>query len=156
MEKPQYLTREGLEALEKRLTYLKTVRRPEVAERLRTVLEDGGELTENSEYEDAKNEQAFVEAEVARVTQILRHARLIEEVIPSDSIQVGSHIKVMEIGTKEVELYWLVGSAEANPRQGKISIESPLGSALMGKRVGDKVTIKAPDGNLTFVIVEIS
>lgn len=156
MDKPEYLTRDGLEQLEKRLNYLKEVRRPEVAERLRLALEDGGELTENSEYEDAKNEQAFIEAEIARMSQILLHAVVIdEENATGDVIRVGSRVKITEKGAKETEEYQLVGSAEANPDLGKISIESPLGKELIGKKVGDKVTIKAPDGNLTFVVKEI-
>lgn len=156
VEKVQYLTPEGKEQLEKRMEYLVTVRRPEVADRLKAALEDGGELIENNQYEEAKNEQAFVEAEIARLTQILRHATIIQETPDSDTVQIGSQVEVMEKGTKEIEHYRLVGPAEANPRQGKISIESPLGEALMGKKVGDKVTINAPDGDLTFVIKAIS
>lgn len=155
MDKPEYLTQEGLETLEKRLAYLKEVRRPEVAERLRLALEDGGELTENTEYEDAKNEQAFIEAEIARMSQILMHAVIISEVEGSDMVRVGTRVKIMEKGTKETEEYLLVGSAEANPGQGKLSIESPLGKELIGKKVGDKVTIKAPDGPMTFTVKEI-
>lgn len=156
MDKVQYLTREGLEQLEKRLQYLVGTRRPEVAERLKLALEDGGELTENSEYEDAKNEQAFLEAEINRINTILLNAKIIEENVKSDKVQVGSVVKVMEKGSKTAEEYFLVGSAEANPVQGKISIESPLGKALVGKSVGDKVTVKAPDGDIVFVIKEIS
>jgi transcription elongation factor GreA len=155
MDKPEYLTPEGMEQLEKRLNYLKEVRRHEVADRLRLALEDGGELTENSEYEDAKNEQAFIEAEIARMSGILLHAVLIDPTTRKDTIQVGARVKVTEKGTRETEEYQLVGSAEANPDQGKISIESPLGKELIGKKVGDKVTIKAPDGSLTFVVKEI-
>jgi transcription elongation factor GreA len=155
MDKPEYLTSEGMEQLEKRLNYLKEVRRHEVADRLRLALEDGGELTENSEYEDAKNEQAFIEAEIARMSGILLHAVLIDENTRKDTIQVGARVKITEKGTRETEEYQLVGSAEANPDQGKISIESPLGKELIGKKVGDKVTIKAPDGSLTFVVKEI-
>lgn len=156
MEKVEYLTPEGKASLEKRLEYLINVRRPEVAERLKLALEDGGELIENNQYEEAKNEQAFVEAEVTRISQILRQAILIKETGGGDTIQIGSTVTVTEKGTKETEDYRLVGPAEANPRQGKISIESPLGRALMGKKVGDKVTIKAPDGDLTFVIKTIA
>lgn len=154
-DKPEYLTLEGMQTLEKKLSFLKDVRRPEVAERLRQALQDGGELTENSEYEDAKNEQAFIEAEINRLTQILQHAITIDENVRSDTVQVGSRVKVAEKGTRETEEYQLVGSAEANPTHGKISIESPLGKELIGKKVGDKVTIKAPDGDLTFIVKEI-
>jgi len=156
-DKPEYLTQEGLDALAKRLNYMKEVRRPEVAERLRLALEDGGELTENSEYEDAKNEQAFIEAEIARMSGILLNAVLIEDTgAAKDSVQVGARVKIVEKGTKDEETYQLVGSAEANPLMGKISIESPLGKELLGKKKGDKVTVKAPDGAITFVIQEIS
>jgi transcription elongation factor GreA len=155
-DKPEYLTQEGLDALAKRLNYMKEVRRPEVAERLRLALEDGGELTENSEYEDAKNEQAFIEAEIARMSGILLNAVLIEDTGAKDQVQVGARVKIVEKGTKDEETYQLVGSAEANPLMGKISIESPLGKELLGKKKGDKVTIKAPDGAITFVIQEIN
>lgn len=156
MDKPQYLTREGLENLEKRLQYMVSVRREEVAERLRLALQDGGELTENSEYEDAKNEQAFVEAEITRLNDILLNAKIIEEGQATDTVIIGSHVTITERGTNAEESYRLVGAAEANPQQGRISIESPLGKALMGRKVGDKVKIKAPDGDITFVIKEIS
>jgi len=154
-DKPEYLTQEGLETLAKRVNYLKDVRRPEVAERLRLALADGGELTENSEYEDAKNEQAFIEAEISRMSQILSNAVVIEETSSKELVQVGGRVKIVEKGTKEAEVYQLVGSAEANPLLGKISIESPLGKELLGKKKGDKVTVKAPDGAITFVIQEI-
>jgi transcription elongation factor GreA len=155
MDKPEYLTQEGLETLGKRLAFYKETRRPEVAERLRLALEDGGELTENTEYEDAKNEQAFIEAEIMRMSQILQNAVIIQETEGGDHVQVGSRIKIAEKGTKETEEYLLVGSAEANPGQGKLSIESPLGKELLNKKVGDKVTIKAPDGPVTFTVKEI-
>lgn len=156
VEKVEYLTPEGKASLEKKLEYLINVRRPEVAERLKLALEDGGELVENNQYEEAKNEQAFVEAEITRASQILRNAMIIEDTGATDTIQIGSKVTVMERGTKETEDYRLVGPAEANPRQGKISIESPLGQALVGQKVGDKVTISAPDGDLTFVIKSIN
>ncbi len=151
----QYLTPEGMENLEKRLNYLVTVRRQEVADRLKQAVEDGGELIENSEYEDAKNEQAFVEGEIARIDRILRNAKVIEETGVTDEVLIGSHVTVVEDGTDDDEVYRLVGPAEANPRQGKISIESPLGKALLGAKVGDNVTFKAPDGKMTFVIRSI-
>ena len=151
----QYLTQEGMESLEKRLNYLTKVRRPEIAERLRQALEDGGELTENTEYEDAKNEQAFIEGEIVRIDRILRNAKLIEATGDTNKVHIGSVVKVKEKGTDDVEEYRLVGAAEANPREGKISTESPLGKALLGSKVGDKVKIKAPDGDITFVIQEI-
>jgi transcription elongation factor GreA len=156
MDKPEYLTREGLESIEKKLNEFITVRRAEVAQRLKQALEDGGELTENTEYENAKNEQAFVEAEIARLTQIVRNAQIIEEsVIRKDEVQIGSRVVVVESGAKQEEVYQLVGPAEANPREGKISYESPLGKALIGSKVGNKVKVKAPDGDITFTIKKI-
>lgn len=155
-EKPEYLTQEGLQALQQKLDYFVDVRRRDVAERLRQALEDGGELIENSEYEDAKNEQAFIEAEITRLTQILRHATLIDESqITKDHVGIGSRVIIAEVGTQDEEEYQVVGSAEANPQQGKISYESPLGKALLGGKIGDKVKIKAPDGELTFTIKKI-
>jgi transcription elongation factor GreA len=156
IEETQYLTREGMEQLQKRLSYYTDVRRMEVAERLRSALEDGGELTENTEYEEAKNEQAFLEGEIARIDRILRFAKLIDENIKSDSVVIGSQVTIVEKGGKEEESYRLVGPAEANPSVGKISTESPLGKALMGAKVGDKVKIKAPDGDIVFVVRELS
>ena len=155
VDEVQYLTQEGMESLEKRLNYLTKVRRPEIAERLRQALEDGGELTENTEYEDAKNEQAFIEGEIARIDRILRNAKLIEATGDTKQVHIGSVVKVKEKGADTAEEYRLVGPAEANPREGKISTESPLGKALIGSKVGDKVKIKAPDGDITFVIQEI-
>ena len=141
-EQVQYLTQEGKETLEKRLSYLQNVRRGEVAERLRQALEDGGEITENTEYEEAKNEQAFLENDIARLENILRYAKVIENTGKTDEVVIGSFVRVMEKGVDEEESYRIVGPAEANPREGKISIESPLGKALLGAKVGDKVKIK--------------
>lgn len=154
-DQPQFLTPEGMKELEEKLTFLRTVRRAEVAERLRLALEEGGELTENAEYEDAKNEQAFVEGDILRLETILNHAQLIEPTGKHDTIALGAKITVKEKGAKKTELFHLVGPAEADPAAGKISDKSPLGRALMGKKVGDQVTVKAPDGNLVFEIKKI-
>jgi transcription elongation factor GreA len=155
MSEVQYLTLEGLKNLENRLKHLTEVRRAEVAERLRRALEEGGDLSENAEYEDAKNEQAFVEGEILRLEAIVSTAQIIEETGKRDMVRLGSRVTVTEKGSKEKEIYYLVGSAEANPREGKISAESPLGKAMMGAKVGDKVKVHAPDGELVFVIKEI-
>jgi transcription elongation factor GreA len=157
MSDVQYLTPEGMKQLEARLQDLVEVRRAQVAERLRLALEEGGDLTENAEYEDAKNEQAFIEGEIQRLEQILSSAQLIEQPKGKrDTVVLGSMITVLEKGGKEKEIYHLVGSAEANPREGKISSESPLGKALLGAKVNDKVTVHAPDGELVFVIKAIA
>ena len=154
-DQPQYLTREGLENLERRLKHLREVRRAEVAERLRQAMAEGGELSENAEYEDPKNEQAFLEGEIARLEEILSNVQIIEATDNKDVVAIGSVVTVVEQGSKEQEVYHIVGSAEANPRQGRISIESPLGKALLGKKPKDKVIVKAPDGDLTFVVKAI-
>lgn len=154
-EQVQYLTQEGLDTLQKRLGYLTSVRREEIAELLRSALDGGEELTENTQYEEAKNEQAFVESEIARLEFIVRTAKLIEDPSNSDEVVIGSFVDVIEKGFDDIETYRLVGAAEANPRDGKISIESPLGKALLGSKVGDKVKVNAPDGMITFVIQEI-
>jgi len=156
MSEVHYLTEEGMQQLEGRLKHLIETRRIEVAERLRLALEEGGDLTENAEYDDAKNEQAFIEGEITRLEIILRNAQIIEESSgKQDAVKIGSHISLMEKGSKRKEDYQLVGTAEANPREGKISVESPLGKALLGAKVGDKVKVNAPDGELVFVIKSI-
>lgn len=156
MNEVQYLTPEGMKTLEARLKHLTEVRRGEVAERLRLALEEGGDLSENAEYEDAKNEQAFVEGEIIRLESILSSAQIIEAPKRKDEVGLGSKITVIEKGSKDKEIYHLVGSAEANPRDGKISVESPLGKALFGAKVGDQVKVHAPDGELVFVIKSIA
>ncbi|MGJ3237445.1 MAG: transcription elongation factor GreA [Anaerolineae bacterium] len=155
VDQVQYLTQEGMDALQKRLNYLINVRRAEVAELLHSALDGGGEITENTEYEEAKNEQAFLESEITRIESILRMAQVIEDPANSDEVVIGSYVDVVEKGYDAEETYRLVGPAEANPREGKISIESPLGKALLGAKVNDKVTVKAPDGTITFVIRDI-
>ncbi len=155
MSDVQYLTPEGLTEIESRLKYLTDVRRAEVAERLRLALEEGGDLSENAEYEDAKNEQAFVEGEISRLEAILSSAQIIEAPARRDVVAIGSTITVVEKGSKEKEIYQLVGSAEANPAEGKISLESPLGKALLGAKVGQEVKFKAPAGEMIFVIKSI-
>ena len=148
-----FLTPEGLEKLEEELEYLRTVRRQEVAQRLRAVLEEQ-DILENAEYEDAKNEQAFVEGRILTLETILKSAEIIEEGGPADRVSIGSRVTVVE-EEGEPETYHIVGFAEAYPKTGRISNESPLGKALLGYRVGDKVTVSAPDGALYFRILAI-
>lgn len=155
-DQAQYLTPEGLIQLENRLNTLKEVRRPEIAERLRRAMEEGGDLSENAEYEDAKNEQAFMEGEILRIETIIAGATIINSGgSKSDTVVPGSRVTILEKGAKDPELYILVGSAEANPREGKISVDSPMGRALMGHKVNSKVTVKAPDGEIVFTIKKI-
>lgn len=156
-DQAQYLTPQGLADLEQRLEYLRTVRRQEVAFRLHQALEEGGELVENAEYEDAKNEQAFVEGEILRLETILSNAKIIEDGKgKKDVIGLGSKVKVQEKGQKTVETFHIVGAAEANPRDGKISNESPMGRALIGHKVADKVAVVTPDGEVIFTVKAIT
>lgn len=148
-----YLTREGFDRLQQELEYLRTVKRIEVAERLRDALEDG-ELIENAELEAAKNEQSFVEGRIKELEMLLSNAHLIEETNHTDVIQVGSRVKVQESGL-DPEEYVIVGAAEADPRLGRISNESPLGKALLNQKAGDKVKVEAPGGEFEIEILSI-
>ncbi len=150
-----FLTKEGFEKLQEELDYLRTVKRQEVADRLHEAME-GGELIENAEYEAAKNEQAFVEGRIQELDMLLATARVIEDnkKKKADSIQVGSTVTIQEDGSDE-ETYTIVGAAEANPRQGKISNESPMGRALLNRRAGDVVQVETPDGAYSVRIVKI-
>jgi len=153
--RPVYLTPEGREALEQELNYLKTVRRQEVANRLHEALGEG-ELIENAELEDARREQSFVEGRILTLEEQLRKAIIIENNQSDGVVGVGSHVTVQEHGIDEPEEYHVVGSAEADPARGKISNESPLGSALLGKHVGDKAVVQAPDGDIVFDILAVN
>jgi len=153
-EQTTFLTREGLKKLEEELEYLRTVRRQEVAERLRAALEEEQDVLENAEYEDAKNEQAFVEGRILTLEEILKNAVIIGEGGPVDKVGIGSRVTVVE-ADGEPETYHIVGSAEADPKSGRISHQSPLGKALLGHRVGDEVIVNAPDGVLRFRITAI-
>ncbi len=148
-----YLTQEGFDRLQKELEYLRTEKRIEVAARLRNAMEDG-ELIENAELEAAKNEQSFVEGRIKELEILLANARLIEENTNGDTIQVGSKVKVKE-GTLEAEEYVIVGHAEADPRLGRISNESPLGKALLNHKAGDKVKVEAPGGAFEIKILKV-
>jgi transcription elongation factor GreA len=154
-DQTQYLTPNGMKELEARLEFLRNTRRAEVAARLHQALEEGGELVENAEYEDAKNEQAFVEGEILRLETILSNAQIIENDGPKDVVSLGDHVKIQMKGSKEQEVFQIVGPAEANPKVGRISNESPMGKALMGHKVGEKITVKAPDGNIEYAIKAI-
>jgi transcription elongation factor GreA len=148
-----YLTREGFERLQQELEYLRSEKRIEVADRLRNALEDG-ELIENAELEAAKNEQSFVEGRIKELEMLLSNAHLIDETAKSDRIQVGSRVKVQEEGL-EPEEYTIVGAAEADPRLGRISNESPLGKALLNQKAGDKVKVEAPGGEFEIEILSV-
>lgn len=157
-----HLTREGFRKFEAELNYLRTVRRSEVADRLRIALEEGGDLVENAEYDDAKNEQAFVEGRIQQLEMMLSRASIIEDEesqarnqkIDGGAIRLNSVVKVQEEGAK-AETFHIVGAAEADPAAGKISDASPLGRALMGKKKGDVITINAPDGSFSYKIISV-
>jgi transcription elongation factor GreA len=150
---PSFLTRQGHEKLQEELEYLRTVKRQEVANRLHEAME-GGELIEDAEYEAAKNEQAFVEGRIQELEILLANARIIEDTGKKDTVQVAAKVTIQEEGN-EPETYVIVGPAEANPRQGRISNESPLGRALMEHRAGDLVKVDAPGGAFTVRVIKV-
>ncbi len=151
--KPTYLSREGLKKLREEHEEMVSVKRVEVAQRIHDAKEHG-DLSENAEYEDAKNEQAFVEGRIQTLESLIKNATLIDEHHSTEFVQIGSTVKVKsEEGT---DSYMIVGSAEADPAQGKISNESPVGRALLGKKKGDKVVVQIPRGDETYTIVSIS
>ena len=149
-----FLTRDGYRKLEQELEYLRTVRRQEVARRLHQALMEG-DILENAELEDARNEQAFVEGRILTLENTLRDVVIIEEnERPHGAVGLGSYVTVVE-GGGPPETYRIVGSAEVDPTQGHISNESPLGRALLGRKVGEKAVVNAPAGLLEFEIVRI-
>ena len=155
MSEQTFLTREGLKKLEEELEFLRTTRRAQVADRLHQALAgENGELTENAEYEDAKNEQAFVEGRIGTLETMLSNVVIIKDEGPKGVVGLGSKITIRENGGKP-EIYQLVGAAEADPKAGRISNESPLGKALLGRRAGDEVKVNAPAGTLSFRVVAI-
>jgi transcription elongation factor GreA len=148
-----YVTPEGLKKLEDELEHLRTVKRQEVAQRLHEAMEDG-ELIENAEYEAAKNEQAFVEGRILELEHMLAQAQVIEPGKSTGVVGIGSTVVIQEDG-KPAETYTIVGAAEANPRDGLISNESPMGQALLDHKAGEDVDVRAPAGTLRFRIVKI-
>lgn len=156
MDEAVILTREGLENLKEELVNLKTVRRKEVAERLKQAI-DFGDLSENSEYDDAKNEQAFIEGRIQTLEATIHKAKVIEdENLSSGVINIGSYVTVRDVEFDEVEEYRIVGTSEADPMQNKISNESPLGATLLGKRQGQTIKVDAPVGALEYEIIKVS
>jgi len=155
MEKKTVLTYEGLKRLEAELQELKVVRRKEVAAKIKEA-RGQGDLSENAEYDAAKEEQAEIEARIGHIEKMLRNAEVIdEEDIDKDSIGVGSRVKVLDIEYNDEVEYLIVGSTEADPIGGKISNESPLGVALLRQKRGDTVSVEAPEGVIKFKIVDI-
>lgn len=154
-EKKVFLTSEGLMKLESELDDLKTVKRKEVANRIKQAL-DFGDISENSEYDQAKNEQGQLEERIAKIETMLRNAILIDEdEITTDKVSVGSRVLVKDLEYNEEMEYVIVGSAEADPFKGRISNESPLGSSLLGCEVGEVVEVQVPDGKIEYEILSI-
>jgi transcription elongation factor GreA len=150
----KFLTKEGFQKLQEELEHLKTIKRQEVADRLHEAME-GGELIENAEYEAAKNEQAFVEGRIQELETLLATARVIEpENRPAGLVAIGSTVVIQEQGF-DAETYTIVGAAEANPREGKISNESPIGKAILNREVGETVTVETPSGMYKVKIIKV-
>ncbi|WP_044642248.1 transcription elongation factor GreA [Risungbinella massiliensis] len=149
------LTQEGLEKVKEELEMLKTQKRHEVAERLKEAIAQG-DLSENSEYDAAKDEQAFIEARIVTLENMIRNAKIISsDSIDKEKVQVGAQVTIQEVPDGDVEVYTIVGSAETDPDSGKISNESPIGAQLIGKRVGETVNVPIPSGSIQFKIVSI-
>jgi transcription elongation factor GreA len=151
-----FLTKDGYQKLADELEYLRTEKRTEVANRLHEAME-GGELIENAEYEAAKNEQAFVEGRILELEMILASARVIDEKSKKDKtgvIQIGSTVTISEDGGKP-EKYTIVGAAEANPREGRISNESPIGRTILNHQAGEELNVEAPGGTFKVKIIKV-
>ncbi|GAB4245541.1 MAG: transcription elongation factor GreA [Thermoleophilia bacterium] len=153
--KEEILTEEGLKELQEKIEHLSTVKREEVAERIRQAREFG-DISENSEYDDAKNEQAMLENQISKLQERLRRARVIKpSEVTGDRVAVGTRVVLRDIETDETFTYTIVGSSEADPAKQRLSNESPLGQAIIGRSTGDKVNVPAPAGNIEYEIVSI-
>jgi len=156
MAEKKQMSREGYEKLEQELNYLITVRRAEVAQKLKEA-RSFGDLSENAEYDEAKNEQGILEATIAEMENTLANAEIVEDdSISTDSIGVGSTIEIKRSDRDKIEKFKIVGTTEANPVEGKISDDSPIGKAALRKKVGDVFTVEAPVGELQFEVISIS
>ena len=157
MQKEILLTAQGLKALEDELDYLKTTKRKEMAEKI-ALARSYGDLSENSEYDDAKNEQAQMEARIADIEVTLKHARILDESeISNEHVHIGSKVKVFNTLFEEEVVYNIVSASEAEPENNKISDESPVGHALLDKKIGEKVTVDLPNGTqLELDVLEIT
>lgn len=156
MTKQILLTKEGLANLEKELEELKTVKRKEIAEKIKVAL-SFGDLSENSEYDEAKNDQAMVEARIANIEAMLKNVKIIDDSeLTTEIIHIGSVVKIKDIEFDEICEYRIVGSNEADPVNGRISDESPVGAGLLGRKVGERVEIETPGGVMAYEVLEIS
>ncbi|EMT46272.1 MULTISPECIES: transcription elongation factor GreA [Anoxybacillus] len=155
MEKEYPMTKAGKEKLEQELEYLKTVKRKEVVERIQ-IARSFGDLSENSEYDAAKDEQAFVESRIQMLENMIRNAKIIEEDLETtDTVSLGRTVTFIELPDGEEESYTIVGSAEADPFEGKISNDSPIAKSLIGRRVGEEVTVHTPGGDMVVKIIAV-
>ncbi len=156
MEKTLFLTEDGLKKLEEELDYLKTVKRKEMSEQIK-VARSFGDLSENSEYDEAKNAQAIVEARIMEIEANLKHVKVVDEAdLTTDRVGVGSKVTVHDLEFDEDDTYQIVGSSEIDVLANKISDESPIGKALLGRTTGETVEAETPNGMLRLKIVEIS
>lgn len=153
-EKSYYMTEEGKAKLEEELHTLKTVKRTEVVERIK-IARDFGDLSENSEYDSAKEEQAFVESRIAQLEKMIRNAVIIENNNDENTVALGKKVTFIELPDGEEETYTIVGSAEADPFEGKISNDSPIAKSLFGKEKGDEVLVPTPGGEMKVKIINI-
>ncbi|HAV10759.1 MAG TPA: transcription elongation factor GreA [Dehalococcoidia bacterium] len=153
-QKKFLLTPNGLAKIERELEHLRTVRRPEVADKIKRAREMGG-TENNAEYEDAKNEQSFIEGRILAFENTIKNATIIETTTSPGIVELGDTI-LIENQDGKIEQFVLVGSAESNPIEGKISNESPVGKALLGKKIGDTVKVKIPAGSLELRIIQVS
>jgi transcription elongation factor GreA len=151
-----YMTKEGYEKLESELEYLVSVRRREVADQIAEAKAEG-DISENAGYDEAKNAQAFLEGRIRELENRIRNAQIIEDDVdsPANVVALGRSVVVQEIGEDTKEGYTIVGSVEADPKNGRISNESPMGKSLLGKKVGDKITVKTPNGEIQFKILKV-
>jgi transcription elongation factor GreA len=155
-DKKTVLTYDGLKKLEEELHELKVVRRKDVAAKIKEA-RGQGDLSENAEYDAAKDEQAEIEARIALIEKILRNAEVIdEEDLDQDSVSIGSKVRILDMEYNEEVEYLIVGSTESDPMGGRISNESPLGMALLSKKCGDTVTVDAPQGSLQYKVLQIA
>lgn len=155
VQREVFLTPEGLDKLENELDEAKTIKRKEIAEKIKQALAFG-DISENAEYDQAKNEQGQLEEKIAKLEDMLRNAKIIDEdEITTDKVSVGSKVKVLDVEFDEEVEYTIVGSAEANPYGGRISNESPVGKALLGGKKNDIVDVQVPDGIVQFKIIDI-
>ncbi|RKQ37865.1 transcription elongation factor GreA [Oceanobacillus halophilus] len=155
VEKSYYMTKEGKEKLEKELQYLKTDRRQEVVERIK-IARDFGDLSENSEYDAAKDEQAFVEQRITQVEKMIRNAVIIEnDDANANMVSLGKSVTFVELPDGDEETYTIVGSAEADPFEGKISNDSPMAKSLLGQEVGSEVNVTTPGGDIQVKILKV-